>query len=106
MSSERDTCLRKADDAKQRAAQAREPFIKSAYEKVEEYWMVTRPPRVAPPRRKSRLRVAPEAKCDTFRKGQVHTLLAWTHGRIGAGVQKVTIEYRSAEDHPHRQFSR
>jgi hypothetical protein len=27
-------------DAKQRAAQAREPFIKSAYEKVAEYWML------------------------------------------------------------------
>ena len=38
MSSERDTCLRKADDAKQRAAQATEPFMKSAYEKVAENW--------------------------------------------------------------------
>jgi hypothetical protein len=37
MSSERDTCLRRADDAKQRAAQAMEPSIKSAYEKVAEY---------------------------------------------------------------------
>jgi hypothetical protein len=34
MSLERDTCLRRADDAKQRAAQAMEPSIKSAYEKV------------------------------------------------------------------------
>jgi hypothetical protein len=40
MSSEKDTCLRRADDAKQRAAQATEPSIKSAYEKVAEYWMV------------------------------------------------------------------
>jgi hypothetical protein len=40
MSSETDTCLRKADDAKQRAAQATEPSIKSAYEKVAEYWML------------------------------------------------------------------
>ena len=38
MSSERDTCLRRADDAKQRAAQATEPFVKSAYEKVAEHW--------------------------------------------------------------------
>ena len=38
MSSERDTCLQKADDAKQRAAQASEPFVKSAYEKVAEHW--------------------------------------------------------------------
>ena len=38
MSSERNTCLQKADDAKQRAAQATEPFMKSAYEKVEENW--------------------------------------------------------------------
>jgi hypothetical protein len=38
MSSERDACLRKADDAKQRAAQATEPFMKSAYEKVAEHW--------------------------------------------------------------------
>jgi len=40
MSSERDTCLRRADDAKQRAAQATEPSIKSAYEKVAEHWML------------------------------------------------------------------
>jgi hypothetical protein len=40
MSSERDTCRRRADDAKQRAAQASEPFFNSAYEKVAEYWMV------------------------------------------------------------------
>ena len=40
MSSERDTCRRRADDAKQCAAQARDPFIKSAYEKVAEYWML------------------------------------------------------------------
>jgi len=38
MSSETDTCLRKADDAKRRAAQATEPSIKSAYEKVAEHW--------------------------------------------------------------------
>jgi hypothetical protein len=38
MSSERDTCLLKADDAKQRAAQATEPFMKRAYEKVAEHW--------------------------------------------------------------------
>jgi hypothetical protein len=38
MSSERNTCLQKADDAKQRAAQATEPSIKSAYEKVAEHW--------------------------------------------------------------------
>jgi hypothetical protein len=38
MSSERDTCLRKADDAKQRAAQATEPSVKSAYGKVAEHW--------------------------------------------------------------------
>ena len=38
MSSERDFCLRRADDAKQRAAQATEPFTKSAYEKVAEHW--------------------------------------------------------------------
>ena len=35
---ERNTCLQKADDAKQRAAQATEPFMKSAYEKVAEHW--------------------------------------------------------------------
>jgi len=40
MSSERDICLRKADEAKQRAAEAREPSIKSAYEKVAEHWML------------------------------------------------------------------
>src|SRR5215813_11391664 len=40
MSSERDACLRKADEAKQRAAQATEPSIKSAYEKVAERWML------------------------------------------------------------------
>ena len=38
MSSERNTCLQKAHDAKQRAAQATEPFMKSAYEKVAEHW--------------------------------------------------------------------
>ena len=38
MPSEIDTCRRKADDAKQRAAQATEPFMKSAYEKVAEHW--------------------------------------------------------------------
>jgi hypothetical protein len=36
MSSERNTCLRKADEAKRRATQATEPSIKSAYEKVAE----------------------------------------------------------------------
>src|SRR5215475_3446689 len=40
MSSERDICLRKAEDSKQRAAQATEPSTKSAYEKVAEYWML------------------------------------------------------------------
>ena len=40
MSSERDTCRRRADDAKQRAAQATDPVIKNAYEKVAEYWML------------------------------------------------------------------
>ena len=40
MSSERDTCLKKADDAKQRAAQATEPSVKSAYEKVAKHWML------------------------------------------------------------------
>ena len=40
MSSERDACLRKADEAKQRAAQATESSIKSAYEKVAEHWML------------------------------------------------------------------
>jgi len=38
MSSERDACRRRADEAKQRAAQATEPFVKSAYEKVAEHW--------------------------------------------------------------------
>jgi hypothetical protein len=38
MSSERDTCLRRAEDAKQRAAQASEPSMKSAYKKVAEHW--------------------------------------------------------------------
>ena len=33
-------CLRRADDAKQRAAQANEPSIKRAYEMVAEYWML------------------------------------------------------------------
>jgi hypothetical protein len=32
------TCLQKADEAKQRAAQASEPFMKRAYEKVAEHW--------------------------------------------------------------------
>ena len=40
MSSERDYCRRRADDAKQRAAQATEPFMKSAYDKVPEHWML------------------------------------------------------------------
>jgi hypothetical protein len=39
MSSERD-CRRKADDARQRAAQASEPFMRSAYEKAAEHWML------------------------------------------------------------------
>jgi hypothetical protein len=38
MSSERVDCRRKADDARQRAAQASEPFMRSAYEKVAEHW--------------------------------------------------------------------
>jgi hypothetical protein len=33
-------CLRRADDAKQRAAKAREPFFKSAYERVAGHWML------------------------------------------------------------------
>jgi hypothetical protein len=33
-------CLRRADEAKQRAAQATEPFVKSAYQKVAEHWML------------------------------------------------------------------
>jgi hypothetical protein len=33
-------CLRRADDAKQRAAQATDPLIKSAYERMAEYWML------------------------------------------------------------------
>ena len=40
MSSERIDCRRKADDARQRAAQASEPFMRSAYEKVAEHWML------------------------------------------------------------------
>ena len=40
MSSERDTCPKKADDAKQRAAQPTEPSVKSAYEKVAKHWML------------------------------------------------------------------
>jgi len=40
MSSERDTCLRRAVVGLQRAAQASEPSIKSAYEKMAEYWML------------------------------------------------------------------
>jgi hypothetical protein len=40
MSSERVDCRRKADDARQRAAQATEPFMRSAYEKVAEHWML------------------------------------------------------------------
>ncbi len=40
MSSERDFFRRRADDVKQRAAQATEPSIKSAYEKVAEHWML------------------------------------------------------------------
>jgi hypothetical protein len=35
-----DTCRRKADEAKHRAAQASEPSVKSAYEKVAEHWML------------------------------------------------------------------
>jgi hypothetical protein len=40
MSSERDTFRRKADEAKQRAAQASESFMRSAYAKVAEHWML------------------------------------------------------------------
>jgi hypothetical protein len=40
MSSERIDCRRKAEDARQRAAQASEPFMRSAYEKVAEHWML------------------------------------------------------------------
>ena len=40
MSSEKDTCPQRAEDAKQHAAQANEPSIKSAHEKVAEYWML------------------------------------------------------------------
>ena len=40
MSSERDICLRRADEAKRRATQATEPSIKSAYEKVAEHWVL------------------------------------------------------------------
>ena len=40
MSSERDICLRRADEAKRRATQAMEPSIKSAYERVAEHWML------------------------------------------------------------------
>jgi hypothetical protein len=40
MSSERVDCRRKADEARQRAAQASEPFMRSAYEKVAEHWML------------------------------------------------------------------
>jgi hypothetical protein len=40
MSSERDICLRRADEAKQRAAQSTEPSIKRAYERVAEHWML------------------------------------------------------------------
>jgi len=40
MSSEMVDCRRKADDARQRAAQASEPFVKSAYEKMAEHWML------------------------------------------------------------------
>ena len=40
MSSQREACQRRADEAKQRAAQATEPFMKSAYEKVAEHWML------------------------------------------------------------------
>jgi hypothetical protein len=40
MSSERDFCRRRAEDAKQRAAQASERSIKSAYEKAAENWML------------------------------------------------------------------
>ena len=38
MSSHRDACQRRAEEAKQQAAQATEPFVKSAYEKVAEHW--------------------------------------------------------------------
>ena len=33
-------CLQRADEAKQRAAQATEPSIKIAYQKMAEYWML------------------------------------------------------------------
>jgi hypothetical protein len=33
-------CLQRADDAKQRAAQATDPLIKSAYERMAEYWIL------------------------------------------------------------------
>ena len=36
----RGDCLRRADDAKQRGAQATDPPTKSVYEKVAEYWML------------------------------------------------------------------
>jgi hypothetical protein len=39
MSSPRE-CLRRADDAKERAVRASEPFYKSAYEKTAECWTV------------------------------------------------------------------
>jgi len=40
MSLERNICLQKADEARQRAAQATEPSNKSAYEKAAEHWML------------------------------------------------------------------
>jgi len=38
MPSDRSACLQRADNAKQRAAQATEPFMKSAYKKAAEHW--------------------------------------------------------------------
>jgi hypothetical protein len=40
MASERVDCRRKADDARQRAAQANEPCVRRVYEKVAEHWML------------------------------------------------------------------
>ena len=40
MSSERDTCLKKADDAKQRAAQAKDLSIKIALEHEAAFWLL------------------------------------------------------------------
>jgi hypothetical protein len=67
MSSERDTYRRKADEAKQRAAQASEPFVKSAYEKVAEL-------EIAGTERSKRLkRQQPERK-EKYRKRQCRAI--------------------------------